>query len=240
MVLEVISNFRKAKILRRLYKQGLLDVLRTWLSVDATPASEALTDVVLSFLKEQWITKTLISNYDFGIGKAIVKVRKNGSESNKALAEEVQQRWTEILNAKEKEEEGASNLVSLPAQGVPISKGMISLPRSNISVLRSGSYPASDSIALNTRSRRPIVLDDELDYRKRLRTLSNVSLAIRSDWQMDTSLVPVNSPEREKVLWNVHCRRVDKRVGAFVAMSRLDALSGFAPPIVVVSLGTHR
>ena len=181
-MLEVISNFRKAKILKRLYKQGLLDVLRTWLSVDTTPASQALTDVVLSFLKEQWITKTLISNYDFGIGKAIVKVKKNGSEANKALAEDVQQRWTDILNAKEKEEDGASNLVSLPAPVVPISKGVISLPRNSLSALHTTSSSASDFVALNTRSRRPIVLDDELDYRKRLRTLANVSLGMGSEW----------------------------------------------------------
>ena len=90
LLLEVIANFRRAKVLKRLYKNGLLDVLRTWLSTDETPAAEALTDVVLTFLKEQWITKALISNYDFGIGKAIVKVKKNGNASNRALAEEVQ------------------------------------------------------------------------------------------------------------------------------------------------------
>lgn len=82
LLLEVIANFRRAKVLKRLYKCGLLDVLRTWLSTEETPEAEALTDVVLTFLKEQWITKALISAYDFGIGKAIVKVKKSGSESN--------------------------------------------------------------------------------------------------------------------------------------------------------------
>ena len=37
LLLEVIANFRRAKVLKRLYKCGLLDVLRTWLSTEETP-----------------------------------------------------------------------------------------------------------------------------------------------------------------------------------------------------------
>lgn len=167
LLLEVIANFRRAKVLKRLYKNGLLDVLRTWLSTDETPAAEALTDVVLTFLKEQWITKALISNYDFGIGKAIVKVKKNGNASNRALAEEVQKQWTDILNAKEK------STVPEPAPSptsLPLSKGVISLP----TTLPSVALPRSDAVALNTRSRRPIIMDDVFDYHKRLRITSLV------------------------------------------------------------------
>ena len=66
-------------------------------SVDSSkyPEAEALTEATLSFLLEMWITKSLINNYSFNIGKAIVKVRKNGNETNKQLAEKVQK----ILNA---------------------------------------------------------------------------------------------------------------------------------------------
>ncbi|KAK8817402.1 hypothetical protein AV274_0190 [Blastocystis sp. ATCC 50177/Nand II] len=195
LLLEVIANFRRAKVLKRLYKCGLLDVLRTWLSTEETPEAEALTDVVLTFLKEQWITKALISAYDFGIGKAIVKVKKSGSESNRALAEEVQKQWTDILNGKEKNAVPES---ALPPPAMPSSKGVISLPTS---LVPSVAFPPSDAIALNTRSRRPIVLDDELDYRKRLRMTSH------------TNANPANMDEleRNKVLWPLHCRRVDKR-----------------------------
>lgn len=189
LLLEVIANFRRAKVLKRLYKCGLLDVLRTWLSTEETPEAEALTDVVLTFLKEQWITKALISAYDFGIGKAIVKVKKSGSESNRALAEEVQKQWTDILNGKEKNAVPES---ALPPPAMPSSKGVISLPTS---LVPSVAFPRSDAIALNTRSRRPIVLDDELDYRKRLRMTSHVDS------------LPMLNPRRTRILptwmsWN--------------------------------------
>ena len=86
MLLEVMSNFHKARYIRRLYKGGLLDVLRPWL---ALTSDDSLIEVTLDFLLHMWTTKALISNYSFNIGKAIIKVKKNGNESNRELAEKV-------------------------------------------------------------------------------------------------------------------------------------------------------
>ena len=83
LILEAILNFRKARIIRRLYKYGLLDAIRPWLTLGQDEETESLIDCTLNFLLEMWITKSLISNYDFGIGKAIVKVKKNGSPGQK-------------------------------------------------------------------------------------------------------------------------------------------------------------
>ena len=79
LILEAILNFRKARILRRLYKHGLLEAIRPWLTVKEGEESEALIRCTLEFLMEVWITKSLICNYEFGVGKAIVKVKKSGS-----------------------------------------------------------------------------------------------------------------------------------------------------------------
>ena len=102
MLLEVMSNFHKARYIRRLYKGGLLDVLRPWL---ALTSDDSLIEVTLDFLLHMWTTKALISNYSFNIGKAIIKVKKNGNESNRELAEKVQQHWTQILNTEEPKQE---------------------------------------------------------------------------------------------------------------------------------------
>ena len=149
-ILEVISNFRRAHYIRRLYKEGLLDIIRPWVSFEANPEAEALTEATLSFLLEMWITKSLINNYSFNIGKAIVKVRKNGNATNKQLAEKVQKHWTEILQAEEKQETHNRN-ASTSVQTMD------------------EEYISKDSVALHTRSRRPIINEEDLDYRKRLR-----------------------------------------------------------------------
>ena len=152
-LLEVISTFRKAHYIRRLYKEGLLDIIRPWVSFEANPEAEALTEATLSFLLEMWITKSLINNYSFNIGKAIVKVKKNGNETNKQLAEKVQKYWTEILQADEKPEIHNRN-PSAPVQTMD------------------EEYISKDSVALHTRSHRPIIKEEDLDYRKRLRMAS--------------------------------------------------------------------
>lgn len=102
LLLVVISNFHKARIIRRLYKCGLLEVLQLWL---AEPSDDSLIEVTLDFLLNLWTTKALITSYSFDIGKAILKVKKSGSESNRLLADRVQQHWTDILNTEEPKEE---------------------------------------------------------------------------------------------------------------------------------------
>lgn len=137
MLLEVISNFHKARYIRRLYKSGLLDVLRPWL---ALTSDDSLIEVTLDFLLHMWTTKALITNYSFNIGKAIVKVKKNGSESNRSLAEKVQQHWTQILNTEE------------PKQGIvqpENSAGQIRLP-STIAVPQQPDYVSSVPIGTNS------------------------------------------------------------------------------------------
>ena len=161
MLLEVISTFRRARYIRKLYKEGLLDVIRPWLSFDPNPEAEALTEVTLSFLKDMWITKNLISNYSFNIGKAIVKVKKNGNETNKQLAEQVQKQWTVILTTEDKPEPVISQ-EPIPSR----SQGIIALPSTPA---YEEEYIPKDSVALHTRSRRLIIRNEELDYRKHLR-----------------------------------------------------------------------
>ena len=125
LILEAILNFRKARIIRRLYKYGLLDAIRPWLTLGQDEETESLIDCTLNFLLEMWITKSLISNYDFGIGKAIVKVKKNGSPGNQALADKVHKRWMDILTVKEEEPKSLA-----PKESVSSSQGVIALPRS--------------------------------------------------------------------------------------------------------------
>ena len=125
LILEAILNFRKARILRKLYKYGLLEAIRPWLTVKEGEESEALIRCTLEFLLEIWITKPLICNYEFGVGKAIVKVKKNGSPDNQLLADKVQKHWTSILNAKEEEP-----ATSTPKSPSSIYQGVISLPQS--------------------------------------------------------------------------------------------------------------
>ena len=117
LILEAILNFRKARVLRRLYKHGLLEAIRPWLTLKEGEESEALIRCTLEFLLEVWITKSLICNYEFGVGKAIVKVKKSGSVENQQLADKVQKHWTSILNAKE--EEPAASAPKEPSSSVP-------------------------------------------------------------------------------------------------------------------------
>ena len=129
LILEAILNFRKARVLRRLYKHGLLEAIRPWLTLKEGEESEALIRCTLEFLLEVWITKSLICNYEFGVGKAIVKVKKSGSAENQQLADKVQKHWTSILNAKE--EEPAVSAPKEPSSSVP--QSYISLSQSTTS-----------------------------------------------------------------------------------------------------------
>lgn len=76
-----------------------MDILRPWLTLSKEPVAEALTEMTLEFLLHLWANKILLSNFSFNIGKAIVKVKKNGNDVCKSLAEKVQERWTEILKS---------------------------------------------------------------------------------------------------------------------------------------------
>ena len=145
--------FRRARFLRKLYKSGLLDVLRPWVTFEATPEAEALTEATLSFLLDMWITKPLIANSSFNIGKSIVKVKKNGNEVNKKLAEQVQNRWTEILKTEDKPEVPESN-----------EKSLHSLPYEE-------EFIGNDSVAMHTRSRRLTVNDIGYDFSKRIKVI---------------------------------------------------------------------
>ena len=107
-----------------------MDVLRPWL---ALTSDDSLIEVTLDFLLHMWTTKALISNYSFNIGKAIIKVKKNGNESNRELAEKVQQHWTQILNTEEPKQEE-----SQPESSV----GQIRLP-SSIAVPQQTEYVSS-------------------------------------------------------------------------------------------------
>ena len=129
LILEAILNFRKARVLRRLYKHGLLEAIRPWLTLKEGEESEALIRCTLEFLLEVWITKSLICNYEFGVGKAIVKVKKSGSAENQQLADKVQKHWTSILNAKE--EEPAASAPKELSSSVP--QSYISLSQSTTS-----------------------------------------------------------------------------------------------------------
>ena len=151
-LLEVKSMFRRARFLRKLYKSGLLDVLRPWVTFEATPEAEALTEATLSFLLDMWITKPLLSNFSFNIGKSIVKVKKNGNEVNKKLAEQVQNRWTEILKAEDKPE------APEPSE----EKSSHSLPYEE-------EFIGGDSVAMHTRSRRQATTESVYDFRKRIK-----------------------------------------------------------------------
>lgn len=133
LILEAILNFRKARILRKLYKHGLLEAIRPWLSVKEGEESEALTRCTLEFLLEIWITKPLICNYEFGVGKAIVKVKKSGSPENQQLADKVQKHWTSILNAKEEEAASASAPKEPTSSTSAASQGVLSQSQSTIS-----------------------------------------------------------------------------------------------------------
>ena len=133
LILEAILNFRKARILRKLYKHGLLEAIRPWLSVKEGEESEALTRCTLEFLLEIWITKPLICNYEFGVGKAIVKVKKSGSAENQQLADKVQKHWTSILNAKEEEAASASAPKEPASSTSAASQGVLSQSQSTVS-----------------------------------------------------------------------------------------------------------
>ena len=133
LILEAILNFRKARILRKLYKHGLLEAIRPWLSVKEGEESEALTRCTLEFLLEIWITKPLICNYEFGVGKAIVKVKKSGSAENQQLADRVQKHWTSILNAKEEEAASASAPKDPVSSTSAASQGVLSQSQSTVS-----------------------------------------------------------------------------------------------------------
>lgn len=143
MILEVISNFHKARFIRRLYKAGLLDVLRPWLTVSSDPSAEAVIEMTLNFLFHMWTTKAMISNYSFNIGRAIVKVKKNGNPVCSELAGKVKDHWTEILSAEEpKAETEKSTLlpgqIALPS---PMQFNTIALPQSDyVSSLPLGLY----------------------------------------------------------------------------------------------------
>ena len=118
LILDVISNFHRARMLRRLYKSGLMDILRPWLSLNQNIASDALIEVTLEFLLHLWTNRVLISNFSFNIGKAIVKVKKNGNPVCKSLAEKVQQHWTEILNGEDTKSNNPSPSPSAPSSAV--------------------------------------------------------------------------------------------------------------------------
>lgn len=133
LILEAILNFRKARILRRLYKHGLLEAIRPWLTVKEGEESEALIRCTLEFLMEVWITKSLICNYEFGVGKAIVKVKKSGSAENQQLADKVQKHWTSILNAKEEEPASSASASASKEPSSSVSQNYISLSQSTIS-----------------------------------------------------------------------------------------------------------
>lgn len=105
-------------MLRRLYKNGLMDILRPWLALNQDATSDALIEVTLEFLLHLWANRVLISNYSFNIGKAIVKVKKNGNPVCKSLAEKVQQHWTEILKGEDSKSKDSS-LSALSSAGVP-------------------------------------------------------------------------------------------------------------------------
>ena len=126
MLLEVISNFHKARFIRRLYKTGLLNVLRPWLTVSSDPSAEAVIEMTLNFLLHMWTTKAMISNYSFNIGRAIVKVKKNGNAVCSELAGKVKDHWTEILSAEEPKAEPEK---LGPPSG--LSSGQIALPPAN-------------------------------------------------------------------------------------------------------------
>ena len=133
LILEAILNFRKARILRRLYKHGLLEAIRPWLTVKEGEESEALIRCTLEFLMEVWITKSLICNYEFGVGKAIVKVKKSGSAENQQLADKVQKHWTSILNAKEEEPAASASASASKDPSSSVSQSYISLSQSTTS-----------------------------------------------------------------------------------------------------------
>lgn len=57
-----------------------------------------------------------------------------------------------------------------------------------------------DSIYRGTRSHKPIVNDDEIEYPKRIKLAT------------DLQSLPSTSPERSKILWALRLRRVDRRV----------------------------
>ena len=135
-----------------------------------------------------WITKSLICNYEFGVGKAIVKVKKSGSAENQQLADKVQKHWTSILNAKEEEPAASASASKDPSSSV--SQNYISLSQSTTS---------DDSIYRGTRSHKPIVNDDEIEYPKRIKLAT------------DLQSLPSTSPERSKILWALRLRRVDRR-----------------------------
>lgn len=133
MILEVISNFHKARFIRRLYKAGLLDVLRPWLTVSSDPVAEAVIEMTLNFLLHMWTTKAMISNYSFNIGRAIVKVKKNGNAVCSELAGKVKDHWTEILSAEEPKAEPEKSTLSSGQIALPPATqfNTIALPQSD-------------------------------------------------------------------------------------------------------------
>lgn len=133
MILEVISNFHKARFIRRLYKSGLLDVLRPWLTVSSDPSAEAVIEMTLNFLLHMWTTKAMISNYSFNIGRAIVKVKKNGNAVCSELAGKVKDHWTEILSAEEPKAEPEKSALSSGQIALPPATqfNTIALPQSD-------------------------------------------------------------------------------------------------------------
>ena len=190
-------------MLRRLYKNGLMDILRPWLALNQNIASDALIELTLEFLLNLWTNRVLISNYSFNIGKAIVKVKKNGNPECKSLAEKVQQHWTEILNG----EDSKANNPSPSAPSSVVTPDNPSLSR-QVSTDGDGDYISSlpigmyyfiqygivimimnmkyeiaisnqnynvDAVARNTRSRRPVISDEEIMIRKRVRLKTIVS-----------------------------------------------------------------
>ena len=118
-------------MLRRLYKNGLMDILRPWLALNQNDVSDSLIEVTLEFLLHLWANRVLISNYSFNIGKAIVKVKKNGNPTCKSLAEKVQQHWTEILNGEDtkSKDPSLSTSTSTTTQENPITMESTSLSR---------------------------------------------------------------------------------------------------------------
>ena len=111
--------------------------------MSSDPSAEAVIEMTLNFLFHMWTTKAMISNYSFNIGRAIVKVKKNGNPVCSELAGKVKDHWTEILSAEEpKAETEKSTLlpgqIALPS---PMQFNTIALPQSDyVSSLPLGLY----------------------------------------------------------------------------------------------------
>lgn len=99
LIIESIRIMNNTSILKYLYKNKLLDVLRVWLS-ECLEKIDILYDFaenVLTFLRNVWISSSILEDHAYNVGKVIVRFTKLGDSKLSGIASGIKQKWLDAI-----------------------------------------------------------------------------------------------------------------------------------------------